>query len=96
MTSDALDDRAIDDLGRQLPDWQLDEDRKGIRRELKFDDFNAAFGFMARVALAAEAMNHHPEWFNVYNRVDIRLSSHDAGGLSERDLKLARVIDGML
>lgn len=96
MTRDALDDQAIEALGRQLPDWTLDEDRKGIRRKLKFDDFNAAFGFMARVALAAEAMGHHPEWFNVYNTVDIRLSSHDADGLSERDVKLARIIDGLL
>jgi len=96
MTSDALDERAIDDLARQMPAWRLDDDRKGIRREFKFDDFNAAFGFMARIALAAEAMGHHPEWFNVYNKVDIRLSSHDAGGLSERDVKLASFIDDLL
>lgn len=96
MTADALNDQAIDALSRELPAWQLDADRKGIRRQLTFDDFNAAFGFMSRVALEAEAMNHHPEWFNVYNRVDIRLSSHDAKGLSQRDLALARFIDTLV
>ncbi len=96
MTSDALDSKAIDNLGQTLPKWQLDDDRKGIRRRLEFTDFNAAFGFMARVALAAEAMGHHPEWFNVFNKVDIRLSSHDADGLSQRDVKLARFIDELV
>ncbi|TVS18200.1 MAG: 4a-hydroxytetrahydrobiopterin dehydratase [Gammaproteobacteria bacterium] len=96
MTRDALDAQAIDHLGQTLPQWQLDDDRKGIRRKLEFTDFNAAFGFMTRVALAAETMGHHPEWFNVFNKVDIRLSSHDADGLSERDVKLARFIDELV
>lgn len=96
MTADALDDRAIDALSSSLPAWTLDPDRRGIRRDANFTDFNAAFGFMTRVALKAEAMNHHPEWFNVYNKVQLRLSSHDADGLSERDVELARFIDTLL
>jgi 4a-hydroxytetrahydrobiopterin dehydratase len=96
MTSDALEQQDIDALPAALPAWQLDDDRSGIRREISFADFNAAFGFMTRVALKADAMNHHPEWFNVYNKVRIRLSSHDAGGLSKRDVALARFIDALL
>lgn len=96
MTSDKLDDATIDALAGKLPEWQLDEDRTGIRRSLKFADFNEAFGFMTRVALKADAMGHHPEWFNVFNNVEIRLSSHDAGGLSQRDVELAGFIDGLL
>ncbi|MEJ2130773.1 MAG: 4a-hydroxytetrahydrobiopterin dehydratase [Gammaproteobacteria bacterium] len=76
-----------------LDGWRLSDDGKGIERTLTFRDFNAAFGFMSRVALKAEQMNHHPEWFNVYARVDVRLSSHDADGLTERDAELARFID---
>lgn len=96
MTSDKLDDNAIDALAGKLPEWQLDEDRTGIRRSLKFADFNEAFGFMTRVALKADAMGHHPEWFNVFNTVEIRLSSHDAGGLSQRDVDLAGFIDALV
>jgi len=77
-----------------LPDWTLVPGRDAITRSLRFKDFNAAFAFMARVALKAEKMDHHPEWFNVYNRIDITLSTHDAGGLTERDIALARFIDG--
>ncbi len=73
--------------------WTLDADGSGIRRQLVFADFNAAFGFMSRVALAAEVQNHHPEWSNTWNRVDIRLSTHEAGGLTERDFRLASFID---
>lgn len=96
MTADALDDRAINALTEQLPAWELDDDRSGIHRNIAFEDFNAAFGFMTRVALKADAMSHHPEWFNVYNKVQIRLSSHDARGLSQRDVELARFIDALL
>jgi len=67
--------------------------RDAIHKELTFKDFNEAFGFMSRVALMAEKMDHHPEWFNVYNKVEITLSTHDAGGVSELDIKLARFID---
>jgi 4a-hydroxytetrahydrobiopterin dehydratase len=78
-----------------LPQWREVEGRDAITRSLRFSDFNAAFGFMARVALKAEQMNHHPEWFNVYNRVDITLTTHDAGGLSALDIELARFIDAL-
>ncbi len=80
---------AIEDLSG----WSAVADRDAITKSFKFKDFNAAFGFMTRVALAAEKLDHHPEWFNVYNRVDITLSTHDAGGVSELDVKLAKIID---
>ena len=77
-----------------LPDWRrADDPRPAIARTLRFADFNAAFGFMTRVALQAEKADHHPEWFNVYNRVDITLSTHDANGLTQRDIDLARFIE---
>uniref|UniRef100_A0A0K0E506 4a-hydroxytetrahydrobiopterin dehydratase n=1 Tax=Strongyloides stercoralis TaxID=6248 RepID=A0A0K0E506_STRER len=73
--------------------WKMVNNRDAINKVITFEDFNKAFGFMARVALMAEKMNHHPEWFNVYNKVDITLSTHDAGGLSNNDIKLAKFID---
>ena len=76
-----------------IPEWQETEGRDAIFRSLKFTNFAAAFGFMAEIALVAEKMDHHPEWFNVYNRVDITLSTHDAGGLTGLDIKLAQTID---
>jgi 4a-hydroxytetrahydrobiopterin dehydratase len=79
----------------QLPLWLYDRDAKGIRRTLRFADFAEAFGFMARVAILAEKADHHPEWFNVYNRVEILLTTHDAGGLSRRDVDLASAIDAI-
>ena len=80
-------------LAEALPGWEAVAGRDAIRREFRFRDFSEAWGFMARVALLAEAQDHHPEWSNVYNRVEILLTTHDAGGLSERDLRLARAID---
>lgn len=77
----------------ELQGWSMVDGRDAIKKEFKFEDFNAAFGFMTKVALMAERMDHHPEWFNVYNRVDITLSTHDAGGLTERDIRLAKFID---
>jgi 4a-hydroxytetrahydrobiopterin dehydratase len=77
----------------ELQGWRVVEGRDAIAKSFKFKDFNQAFAFMARVALMAEKMDHHPEWSNVYNKVDILLSSHDAGGLTERDVKLAKFID---
>jgi 4a-hydroxytetrahydrobiopterin dehydratase len=81
-------------LSTSLPDWQLVEGK--LRRELRFTDFVAAFGFMTRVALVAEAMGHHPEWNNVWNRVVVTLTTHDTGGLSDLDLELARRIDALV
>jgi 4a-hydroxytetrahydrobiopterin dehydratase len=79
----------------ELSGWTLREDGLAISRDFKFADFSEAFGFMARVALHAEKSDHHPEWSNVYNRVHITLTTHDAGGLSQRDVKMARVIDAL-
>jgi 4a-hydroxytetrahydrobiopterin dehydratase len=76
-----------------LRDWRVVEGRDAITRTFKFKDFNAAFGFMTRAALVAERMNHHPEWCNVWNRVDVTLSTHAAGGLTELDIKLAEALD---
>lgn len=76
-----------------LPGWTAVPDRDAIHKRFTFADFNAAFGFMSRVALQAEKADHHPEWFNVYNRVDITLSTHDANGLTQRDIDLARFIE---
>ena len=76
-----------------LPDWRAHGDRPAIERALRFSDFNAAFGFMTRVALMADKMDHHPEWSNVYNRVEVLLTTHDAGGVTDKDIALARFID---
>lgn len=76
-----------------LDDWHTLKDRDAIRRHLEFKSFNAAFGFMSRVALRAEKMNHHPEWCNSYNKVRITLTTHTSGGLTELDIKLAKFID---
>lgn len=79
----------------QLDGWSDVADRDAITKSFRFADFNAAWGFMTRVALKAEQMDHHPEWSNVYNRVVITLSTHDCGGVSELDVKLARAIDSI-
>ena len=91
----------LDDMARaaalaDLPEWDYDAARKAITRRFKFADFNAAFGFMSRVALLAEKADHHPEWSNVHNRVDIALTTHDASGLSVRDIKLAKAINAIV
>ncbi len=91
-----LSDAARADLPRALPDWRLVDGRDAIARQFKFADFSAAWGFMTRVALAAEKLDHHPEWSNVWNRVDIVLSTHDAGGLSARNVALAQAIDALV
>ena len=83
---------ALDALG----EWDYDEARDAITRSFKFTDFVEAFGFMTRVAILAEKADHHPEWSNVYNRVDVLLTTHDAGGLSPRDVALARAIDALV
>lgn len=76
-----------------LPGWSIQDGK--VCREFEFSDFTDAFGFMAKTALIAERMNHHPEWTNVYNRLTIRLTTHDAGGITERDLKLAEAISSI-
>jgi 4a-hydroxytetrahydrobiopterin dehydratase len=92
---DLLDAPARAALADTLPDWAVVSGRDAIARSFTFPSFNAAWGFMCRVALVAEKMDHHPEWTNVWSRVDITLSTHDAGGLSQRDVRLARAIDGI-
>jgi 4a-hydroxytetrahydrobiopterin dehydratase len=77
----------------QLSGWSAAEDRDAIVKTFKFPDFNTAWGFMTRVALAAEKLDHHPEWFNVYNRVEVLLATHDADGVTELDVTLAKVMD---
>lgn len=86
-----LSDEEIQERLSKLPGWSIENGK--LHRELKFGDFSEAFGFMARVALAAEAINHHPEWFNVWSTVRIDLTTHDAGGLSARDFDLASKIN---
>jgi 4a-hydroxytetrahydrobiopterin dehydratase len=93
MAAQPLSSDAIALLPEQLPSWTLKEGK--LHRELRFADFSEAFGFMARVALAAERLNHHPEWSNVWNRVVINLTTHDCGGLSSLDLALAQRIDAL-
>lgn len=81
---------------RDLANWQPTQGRDAIQRSFKFKTFNEAWGFMNRVALLAEQADHHPEWFNVYNRVDILLTTHDCNGLSQRDVALATKIDKLV
>jgi 4a-hydroxytetrahydrobiopterin dehydratase len=80
----------------ELDEWDYDEARDAITRSFTFDDFGEAFAFMTRVALIAEKADHHPEWKNVWNRVDILLTTHDAGGLSARDVAMAEAIDALV
>ena len=95
MTVAKLEDVArVEALGG-LPLWTYDADARGIRRSFSFADFGTAFAFMTHVAILAEKADHHPEWFNVYNRVDILLTTHDAGGMSQRDVALAAAIDAI-
>ena len=79
----------------RLPAWSAVEGRDAIRREFRFADFNGAFGFMTRVALKADQLDHHPEWFNVYNRVEVLLATHDADGVSELDVQMAEFMDAV-
>ena len=89
-----LDAAAREAALKELPNWREVPGRDVIARKFEFRDFNAAFGFMTRVALLAERMDHHPEWMNVYKTVDVRLTTHDAGGLTEKDIGMATAIDG--
>jgi 4a-hydroxytetrahydrobiopterin dehydratase len=91
-----LTDTARNEALKALTDWQFDGKTNAIRRDFKFRDFREAFGFMTKVALLAEKADHHPDWSNSYNRVSVSLTNHDAGGVTVRDIALAKAIDGLL
>jgi 4a-hydroxytetrahydrobiopterin dehydratase len=93
MAATKLTGEARGKLLAELEGWRVVDGRDAIAKSFKFKDFNQAFAFMTRIAMMAEKMDHHPEWSNVYNKVDITLSSHDVDGLSERDIRLAKFID---
>lgn len=85
-----------EDLLKRHPEWSYIPERDAVRREFKFKNFSEAWGFMSRLALFAEKKCHHPEWFNVYNKVDVTFTTHDAGGLSERDVQILAYIEKIL
>ena len=91
-----LSEAEREDALEGLPEWDYQDGRDAITRSFTFDDFSQAFAFMTQVALLAEKADHHPEWSNVWNRVDILLTTHDAGGLSGRDIDMARAIDALV
>lgn len=93
VAPEKLDDDTLQQRLAGLPGWSIDGGK--LHRAFRFVDFNEAFGFMTRAALVAETMNHHPEWFNVYNRVDVHLTTHDAGGISESDFVLAERMNAL-
>ena len=93
MKQEKLDEAAVSEALSSLDGWTRSADGIAIEKSYKFKSFREAFGFMTEGALAAEKFNHHPEWFNVYSRVDVRLTNHDAGGLTELDVKLATAMD---
>ncbi|MDH7790040.1 4a-hydroxytetrahydrobiopterin dehydratase [Ochrobactrum sp. AN78] len=90
MARNRLTEEELKEALTDLEGWQKVEGREAIQKTFKFKDFNVAFGFMTRAALHAEKLDHHPEWFNVYNRVDVTLSTHSENGITELDIKLAR------
>ena len=94
MKSNLLNRDQLAGLERHIPNWSIKDNK--LHREFVFDNFITAFGFMTRVALVAEAMNHHPEWSNVYRRVTIELTTHDLGGISNLDIDLAKAINNLL
>jgi len=93
MKYEKLEPTAIDESLKELDGWTLSGDRISISKTFKFRNFVEAFGFMTEAALSAEKFNHHPEWFNVYSRVDVKLTTHDAGGLTDHDIKLAKAME---
>ncbi|NLS05684.1 4a-hydroxytetrahydrobiopterin dehydratase [Rhizobium sp. P32RR-XVIII] len=93
MKPEKLERNAIEAQLAGLTGWSLDEQAASISKTFNFKNFVEAFGFMTKAAFAAEKLNHHPEWFNVYSRVEVKLNTHDAGGLSEFDFKLAKAMD---
>ncbi|MBB4291785.1 4a-hydroxytetrahydrobiopterin dehydratase [Rhizobium leguminosarum] len=93
MKMEKLERTAVEAELAGLAGWALNDAASAISKTFKFSNFIEAFGFMAQAALAAEKLNHHPEWFNVYSRVDVTLNTHDAGGLTELDFKLAKAME---
>ncbi|WP_313194762.1 4a-hydroxytetrahydrobiopterin dehydratase [Shinella zoogloeoides] len=93
MKQEKLGEAAISEALASLDGWTRSDDGVAIEKRYKFRNFREAFGFISEGALAAEKFNHHPEWFNVYNRVEVRLTNHDAGGLTELDFKLASAME---
>ncbi len=91
-----LNNEQLSSALEQLPEWQKMENRDAICRTFRFGDFSEAFGFMTRAALIAEKLDHHPEWFNVYNRVEVTLATHDAGGITELDIELAGAMEKLV
>ena len=83
----------IDEQLKDLPGWSVID--KKLHKEFQFDSFNQAFGFMTRAAMEIEKMNHHPEWFNVYNKITIELTTHDAGGITRNDVNLAKILNSL-
>ena len=89
-----LSESSIEEKLKNLPGWSVKNDK--LYKEFQFNDFNQAFGFMTRAAMEIEKMNHHPEWFNVYNRITIELTTHDAGGITKNDVNLARILNSLV
>ena len=88
-----LSELEIEEELKQLSEWSVKNDK--LHKEFKFDNFNQAFGFMTRAAMEIEKMNHHPEWFNVYNKIAIELTTHDAGGITKNDVNLAKILNSL-
>ena len=84
----------IDEELKSLPGWSVVNEK--LHKEFQFDSFNQAFGFMTRAAMEIEKMNHHPEWFNVYNKITVDLTTHDAGGITKNDINLARILNSLV
>ncbi len=88
-----LSSEQISEQLKNLPGWSVKEEK--LHKDFEFDDFNQAFGFMTRAAMHIEKMNHHPEWFNVYNKLTVDLMTHDAGGITENDIELAKILNSL-
>jgi len=89
-----LSQTEIDEELKNLPGWSVKNEK--LHKEFQFDSFNQAFGFMTRAAMEIEKMNHHPEWFNVYNKITVELTTHDAGGITKNDVNLARILNSLV
>ena len=89
-----LSESSIEEKLKNLPGWSVKNEK--LYKEFQFNDFNQAFGFMTRAAMEIEKMNHHPEWFNVYNRITVELTTHDAGGITDNDVNLARILNSLI